>query len=167
MDSLKNLCALDKQTIIIIVLCIIIAVLLYLNNNRTNEFNARLNDCGCSTEHLVNIGNATIAQPNAPNAPNSPSTSKLVVYYTDWCGHSQTFLKEWETNLLPLVQSANDVNTKVEFVKVDCDKNEQECKKNNVDGFPTIKFHSADGSVYEYNDDRTSAKIMAFVRKHI
>jgi thiol-disulfide isomerase/thioredoxin len=92
---------------------------------------------------------------------------KLVVYYTDWCGFSKSFLKEWEDNLLPAVESANDVKNKVDFVKVNCEQNQAECAKNKVEGYPTIILHLSDGTVHEYKDDRSTAKILAFVRKYI
>ncbi len=165
MDLLKKLCALDRQTIIIVVLCIIIAVLLYLNNVRANDFDARLSRCDCSTEHLEVIGSGT--RQDTPEQNKLSEKSKLVVYYTDWCGHSKSFLKEWDENLVPAVESANDVKNKVELVKVNCEQNQIECAKNKVEGYPTTILHLSNGSSHEYNDERTTTKIMAFIRKYI
>lgn len=174
MSLLDSLTTLDKPTIIIIVMGIVIVVLLYINYMRTNESNARLGSCNCSTEHLTVTGQQSSTDDEKQNIPipkldeiQDPKKAKLTVYYTTWCGYSKMFLNEWDKNLLPAVDSAEDIKSKVIFEKVDCDKNTEVCEKYKIEGYPTVLFHSADGNVHEYNGERSAAKIIAFMREKL
>ena len=91
--------------------------------------------------------------------------AKFTVYYTEWCGYSQMFLKEWNQNLLPAIDLSKNKNIKdnVIFEKIDCDK--QKCI--NINGYPTIILHKLDNSKVTYDGSRDTNSILAFIRKEL
>lgn len=70
------------------------------------------------------------------NASNENFTnSKIVLYYTDWCGYSKRFQPVWES----LVQYAKDNKlSNLEIEKVDCVANKERCDKATIQGYPTV-----------------------------
>uniref|UniRef100_A0A6C0EB63 Thioredoxin domain-containing protein n=1 Tax=viral metagenome TaxID=1070528 RepID=A0A6C0EB63_9ZZZZ len=100
------------------------------------------------------------------NQSQNQTKAALRVYYTEWCGFSQSFLKEWNQNLLPAI--ANDpIKDKVNFETVDCDKNKDLCNTYKIAGYPTILLHTTDGNVKEYDGARQTANILDFVKSNV
>jgi thiol-disulfide isomerase/thioredoxin len=98
----------------------------------------------------------------AKYAPNNGL--RLVNYYADWCGWSQKLLPTWDK-----VVSSFDETGKCSVEKIDCalnDKNEMMCKKEKVEGYPSIILYKNE-TVIPYEGPRTAEKIIEFVEQHI
>ena len=81
---------------------------------------------------------------------------EVVLFYAMWCPHCKALMPEW--NKLEKQMQGSNVDVK----KVDCEKNPEEAKKNNVDGFPTILLFK-DGKSVPYEGDRTADAIKDFI----
>ena len=81
------------------------------------------------------------------------------MYYTDWCGYSQSALPEWE-KFKKLADKK--YKGKVSIKKVDCEKEKAVCKAASVEGYPTIKFE-CDGKVTDYDGERKKSGFISFL----
>jgi thiol-disulfide isomerase/thioredoxin len=87
------------------------------------------------------------------------NTVECIMYYTDWCGYSQTALPEW-SNFKK--KADKKYSNKVSIKKVDCDKDKKTCEAESVNGFPTIKF-KYNGKVEDYDGKRKEKDISSFL----
>ena len=94
---------------------------------------------------------------------SNPQIVEVVMYYTEWCGHSKKALPEYEK-----LESQYQNNPSVKVTKKNCedDSGKAECKKQDVKGFPTIKTHHSDGSSKVYTGERTAAAIHSHIQAH-
>ena len=79
----------------------------------------------------------------------------LMYFYTTWCPHCKNARAEWD-KFKAKVDNQKINGYSINFLEVDCDKDEQEANKYDVEGYPTIKLIK-DGSVIEY-DAKPDAK---------
>ncbi len=70
----------------------------------------------------------------------------FVMFYAPWCGHCHKLLPIWD-------ELAMTVKGKLNIAKVDCTQNGKTCKKNFVQGYPTLKLF-LDGVSNDYDGDR-------------
>ena len=96
------------------------------------------------------------------NNSNSNSESinniEFTLYYTNWCGYSERFLENvWKDLEIELYKLS------IPYRLVDGDKNENECIKNNIKGFPTILI-TKNNKVYEYKGKYELADILSFIK---
>jgi thioredoxin-like negative regulator of GroEL len=83
---------------------------------------------------------------------NFDNNSSLILYYTEWCGHSQRFLPTWQ-------ELEKKYGNKMQLKKIDCDK--EKCE--GVAGFPTIILFK-DNKQIEYNGgDRSMDSLEKFI----
>lgn len=80
------------------------------------------------------------------------SNAKFVLYYAEWCGHSQTMLEIWKDFVTQAKENSNLSNLTLE--KIDCDKNDDVCKEKKINGYPTMILHKDDGESIEYDSSR-------------
>jgi protein disulfide-isomerase-like protein len=88
--------------------------------------------------------------------------ARLVLYYAPWCPHCKHFMGEWEN--LGTSQNVNGVEVKVE--KIDCQENAEVAERENIEGFPTVKLHSKNGSM-EYNGARNADAVILWLQKSL
>jgi len=91
------------------------------------------------------------ASPSVQNMQAPPNM--LILYYTDWCGHSQRFQPIWNN-------VAEKLKSVVQCVKINCEKDQKMCV--GVPGYPTVMLR-ANGKVYTYNGDRSEDDLLRFV----
>ncbi len=165
MKLIKHISNIDTATIIIICLGVVVAFLLYYNNRNQNENNAGCN-CGIMPETMENIGTSEEVEEvqHSTNQVNSTNNNKFTVYYTEWCGHSKNLMKEWNENFIPTFEKS-DLNGKVTIEKVDCEQNKDICK--NIQGYPTIILSKEDGTTFDYNGERTTDRMIDFIRRSL
>lgn len=84
----------------------------------------------------------------------------LALFYADWCPHCVKFKPTWDKMASKI--SSENTKTKsgkmVKMVKVNADENKALCNKYGVDGYPTIKIISMNGSkkaIDDYSGART------------
>lgn len=89
-------------------------------------------------------------------------TVKLVLYYAPWCPHCTGFMKEWKK--LGEKQQINGMEVSIE--KVDCDKNADVARAEKIEGFPTVKLHSTNGTE-EYMGERDHAALISWLQQRL
>jgi thiol-disulfide isomerase/thioredoxin len=87
--------------------------------------------------------------------------ANLYFFHTDWCGHCQKAMPEWEK--LEAGPSTFG-NTTVSFVRVNAEKDRATADLYQVDGYPTVKLETATG-LYDYNRAPTAAGLTQFLRE--
>lgn len=93
--------------------------------------------------------------------PKSKASTKLGVYYTNWCGHSQRFNKDLDNGL---EKDINELNVSVE--RIDCDKNKNLCQSLGIPGYPTLLLHKENETV-QYEGDRSRTDLLNFIENHL
>jgi len=83
----------------------------------------------------------------------------LVEFYAPWCGHCKKLAPEYE-------KAAEELGKSLPLAKVDADaeQNRPLAQKFEIRGFPTLKLFR-DGVASDYQGERTSAALVAFMRK--
>ena len=82
--------------------------------------------------------------------------NKIVVVYlfkADWCPHCQNFMPTWK-------KMKKKYEGQVEFKTLDSDKDTQEMKKHEIEGFPTIK----NSLNQEYQGDRSEEDLNKWIK---
>jgi len=87
----------------------------------------------------------------------------FTIYYAKWCGHCKTALPEF--NKLKNADIVDSDGNKVNFKTVDCEENRELAKKENINGYPTIKMYK-NGSSIDYNGERTKESMENFIRNN-
>jgi hypothetical protein len=95
------------------------------------------------------------------NVSKSKDSTKLGVYYTNWCGYSQRFNKDLDNGL---EKDISDLNVSVE--RIDCDKNKNLCKSLDIPGYPTLLLHKENETV-QYEGDRSRTDLLNFIENHL
>jgi hypothetical protein len=191
MNFLEAFKSIDLLTLIIVIMIIVIVLLLFLNYRKLTQIDAS-NTCDCVIQNKPNIlpviqniqdnkneqfNNDNDSNDNNDNNDNNNDNNdnndnnnnnkkyKFGVYYAMWCGHSKSFLNEYETNLKPALE--NDIKLKDSVIVVlnDCEKNKEVCQ--NIPGFPTLILHKPDGKNIEYSGDRTTHDIIKFIKANM
>ena len=85
----------------------------------------------------------------------------IMAFIATWCGWSKRFMAQLESEIKPKI-SAESLPIEIELI--DCDKQEDMCKKFNVQGFPTIIIKHED-KYHMYNGDRSTNDLIQFVNK--
>ena len=87
---------------------------------------------------------------------------KFVNYNTTWCYWSKKLQPTWEK----LVDMAK-YDDSIDIVDVKCDlkENENECKEQQIQGFPTLRLF-VDGQYVDYQGDRSLEDIKQFIESH-
>lgn len=89
---------------------------------------------------------------------------EIVLYYAMWCGHSRTFLPEWDK----FETYAKDNLKNIKVTKVLCEgDNESICKQKNVRGYPTVVLYLKNGTVKGFDDERTSEALSKFIQENV
>ena len=87
---------------------------------------------------------------------------KFVNYNTTWCYWSKKLQPTWEK-----LEHNTENDETIEIVDVKCDlkENEELCKKEQIEGFPTMKLY-VDDEVIDYRGDRSLEDIQNFIESH-
>ena len=111
-----------------------------------------------------NLEDTTKDVENESDVHNS-NTPILGIYYTDWCGYSQQFLRALKEDIIPALQQ-NNLDKAFQIKLVDCEKHKEECAKNNIPGFPTLLLHK-NNSVINYEGDRSPNDVIKFLKQNL
>ena len=113
------------------------------------------------------IYTAMLYKENFTDVQTENGKAKLVMYYADWCGHCKRAKPEMEKLEEKLKEQNNKVNGKeVEVVYVDGDKEEELLKKEDVQGFPTIRLYRLSDMI-EYQGERAVNALMGFLEENL
>jgi len=185
MNFLEAFKSIDLLTLIIVIMIIVIVLLLFLNYRKLTQFDASTT-CDCAIQNKPNVlpviqniqedknepfnddnsnDNNNDNNNNNNNNNNNDKKYKFGVYYAMWCGHSKSFLNEYEKNLKPALANDPKLKDTVIVVLNDCVKNEEVCQ--NIPGFPTLILHKPDGKNIEYSGDRSTQDIIKFIKANM
>ncbi len=78
---------------------------------------------------------------------NNNNTNGLVVFYAPWCGHCKSMVQDWE-------DIAETFYKRFYIGAVNCEEdiNLEICKTYRVDRYPTFKYVSPKGKLYDVNE---------------
>ena len=82
----------------------------------------------------------------------------LYLFKAEWCPHCRDFKSTWD-NL------KNNMESKVDFVMFDSEKNAAEIKQYNIEGFPTLIL-KAGGKAIEYVGPRNFESVKDFINTY-
>jgi thiol-disulfide isomerase/thioredoxin len=87
--------------------------------------------------------------------------ANMYFFHTDWCGHCQKAMPEWEK----LEAGPHKFgNTEVSFVRVNAEKDRTTADLYQVDAYPTVKLETSTG-LHDYNRAPTAAALTQFLRE--
>ena len=89
-------------------------------------------------------------------------TAKIYYFYTEWCPYCKKARPEWDK--FKNVYKDKTVNGyKLEFIEVDCDKDEATATQFDVEGYPTIKLVK-NGTIVQYDAKPKFETLEEFVK---
>lgn len=94
------------------------------------------------------------------NMSGGGNANKPTVYLfkAEWCPHCVNFKPTWN-------DIQKNMSSKVEFVTYDADKNKNEIKQFNIEGFPTIILKKEDKAI-EYVGPRDINSVKEFIEQY-
>lgn len=115
-----------------------------------------------SEEIPTEQGNVHVVVGKSYNDVVSQGKDVLIEFYAPWCGHCK--------KLAPIYDELGDLyasNENIIIAKMDATENDLPAGTPfTVQGFPTIKFIKADGTVVDYSGDRTLEDFKSFIDKN-
>ena len=81
--------------------------------------------------------------------------TKAHYYYMDGCGHCKDFSPVWD-------EFTRSYKGNVQFQKINMKDAEEDLKKYDVEGFPTVVVIDSNGEFEHYNDERTVAGLQSY-----
>lgn len=89
----------------------------------------------------------------------SSASNALIMYFAPWCGHCKAFKPHLKTAANELSQ----VLPKASLYQIDCTRHGDICNKENVKGYPTIKYFEHGVFKEEYNGGRDVAGVKKYM----
>lgn len=88
-----------------------------------------------------------------------PPKPEIYLFKAEWCGHCKNFKPVWE-------KLQKEYGKKYDFKTFDSDKNKEEIKQWNIQGFPTIIKRVKDNAV-EYSGPREENSLLKFFEEAV
>ena len=85
---------------------------------------------------------------------------KFINFNATWCYWSKKLVPTW-TKLEEIAKNTN--NLEVIDIKCDLEENQEICKLNGIEGYPTIKLF-VDDKILDYNGDRSLDDMLNFIK---
>merc|ERR1712113_1007116 len=82
----------------------------------------------------------------------------FIKFYAPWCGHCKRLAPDWEKAATALKEK----NSKVKIADVDCTVEKEAAQKNEVRGYPTLKFFKNGEFDEKYAGKRTLEDIVEY-----
>jgi thiol-disulfide isomerase/thioredoxin len=132
------------------IIVLILSILLFIYNKNNNTNNA------LAETHVNKSDTYDTFQQNI----KKEKSTKIILFYAMWCGHSRNFLPVWEEcKKIFLIKYPT-----LDVIGIECGDNDDRCK--GVPGFPTIRFYK-DGQTEEYLGPRTIDGLDTFIAGRI
>ena len=164
----------EETYIIILIIAILILILYFVNfhedTQKNNDKKAMMpinqfkpynptenfGSCGIPSQTIQTSLSTQITQ------SNEMGKASLKVYVALWCGWSKKLLQQLDSD--EFKDKFNDVKNVCVLEIIDCEKDKKKCDNSIVKGFPTIILQTKDGKMIQYNGDRTTDNIIAFIK---
>jgi thiol-disulfide isomerase/thioredoxin len=96
-----------------------------------------------------------------PKRPVQKDKANLYFFHTDWCGHCQKAMPEWEK----LEQGPKQFgDTEVSFVRINAEKDRETSDLYEVNAYPTIKLETPT-ALYTYAGRPTTDGLTQYLRQ--
>jgi thiol-disulfide isomerase/thioredoxin len=95
---------------------------------------------------------------------NQMNGGSLIIAKAEWCGHCKKAMPEFK-RLVSASPITKADGSSVTVRLLDSDADASELRNYNIKGFPTILFRSSDGTISNYNGQRTADSIQAFINQ--
>lgn len=92
------------------------------------------------------------------------SDKKLVLYYTNWCGHCNALKPTWD-ELTAKYNEKQVGGHPVVILKVDAEAEPEKVKELDIKGFPTVVLFK-DGKTVYYSGDRSLESLVNFLHNN-
>jgi protein disulfide isomerase len=83
----------------------------------------------------------------------------MVKFYAPWCGHCKRLAPDYEK----AADMLKEKGSKAVLAEVDCTVEKDTCSKNEVRGYPTLKFFEKGNFVEKYSGKRTAEDIVDYI----
>jgi len=83
----------------------------------------------------------------------------FIKFYAPWCGHCKRLAPDWAKAATQL----KEAGVAGKIAKMDCTTEKDSCGKNEVRGYPTLKFFANGEVVEKYAGKRTAEDIVEYV----
>ena len=84
--------------------------------------------------------------------------NKLIAFTAKWCGHCQVFKPTWS--------ELQKSKLNIELINYDSEKHKNKIDEYKISGFPTIMLKKVDGSLKEYNGNRSKNDLIKFINEN-
>lgn len=91
--------------------------------------------------------------------------NEFALYYADWCPHCKTTIPEFDKMAENGTVTINGKEVKCK--KYEADANPEIMKTKNIQGFPTLRFESAEGKIVEYKGPRDAEGFLKFLNEQL
>ena len=88
----------------------------------------------------------------------SEQKREIILYYANWCGHCKTFKPEWQ-KIKTHIDGLNKTNKMVSYKEYEADADTKVIEKDQIQGFPTIRFNLG-GQAVDYDGPRESDAVL-------
>jgi thiol-disulfide isomerase/thioredoxin len=95
-----------------------------------------------------------------------PNEANLYFFYTDWCGHSQKAMPEWEKIEETFKVNSHYGKTRVKAIRVDCEKDKKTAMLYGINAYPTVILETKDG-IIDYNKKVDEPTLKTFLRQSL
>ena len=164
MDQLKNFNYMYLLYAVLSLAVIFAIYTLYAYYNKQNCLTCVGPNALKKSEGFESDGEIKETQESKLMANEADVKGELILYYAMWCGHSRSFLPEWE-------KFETFAKEKLPFVRVSkirCeDGNEATCSQKGVEGFPMVILYPKSGSEKIFEKERTMEKLVEFVNENL
>ena len=87
------------------------------------------------------------------------SHASVILFYTQWCPHCKDTMKVWDS----LRNIEFDPNLKLNYIKVDCDKDKEMATEYDIKEYPTIILER-DGNKIVFDANLTNQTFSKFIK---
>jgi len=129
----------------------VLVILFLLLNNRNSKYQ----------KMPRGMEKVMIEEPSPRRIVKDERVPSLVLFYANWCGHSQNFLDVWSQLL--------SQNLKCDMIGLEEKENHKDIEVNSISGFPTVRLYPngytpASQDYIEYNGNRSLESLIDFVK---
>ena len=112
-----------------------------------------------SKNMIENINKNTMIMTGGSNKQNEQTKKTLALFKAEWCGHCNNFKSTWDG------LKNNEMHKNVNFVTYDSEKNKNEIKNYQIQGFPTLILLTGEKAI-EYVGPRDANSIGEFINQY-
>lgn len=164
MEQLKNLNYMYLLYAVIGLVAIFVVYTLYVSYSKQNCSTCVGPNALKKSEGFESDGEIKETQESKLLANEANVKGEIILYYAMWCGHSRSFLPEWEK----FEVFAKEKLPFVRVSKIRCeDGNEATCSQKGVEGFPMVILYSKTGVEKTFEKERTMEKLVEFVNENL